>query len=218
VEGATLYSVGVSSHNGSQEAGRQAAYESGKREISNFAQITDLSGLTIETQMTFEEQNPDGTFNTYRLLKVEIADLTKWKENQMARARAELEKQTTAVAEEVKRKEVQLKALQEQQATLSDLDARAAQLQRHLKTVSDQVRRRIRCGMSKNEVLGLLGPPKARDRTSEIFGIQEDENILGHAYWNYAELWLYFEHGILVGVADYPTTASMRGCKFILGH
>ena len=43
----------------------------------NFAQITSLEaqGLVIETQMTFEEPNADGTVTVYRLLRVPASKL-----------------------------------------------------------------------------------------------------------------------------------------------
>lgn len=43
----------------------------------NYAQITSLEaqGLVIETQMTYEEPNPEGTVTVYRLLRVPAAKL-----------------------------------------------------------------------------------------------------------------------------------------------
>lgn len=77
VEGDTLFAVGVASRAKTVEEGRQQAFERGLVELTNYAQITSLEaqGLVIETQMTFEEPNADGTVNVYRLLRVPIAKL-----------------------------------------------------------------------------------------------------------------------------------------------
>jgi|GEM_PF-3768524 len=73
VESNTLFTVGVASNAVTVEHGRVAAFEAGKREIMNFAQLADLdeAGIVIATQMTYEEPNADGTFNVFRLLKTD---------------------------------------------------------------------------------------------------------------------------------------------------
>ena len=56
----------------------------------NYAQITSLEaqGLVIETQMTYEELNPEGTVTVYRLLRVPAAKLVaiQGRLNEQARA------------------------------------------------------------------------------------------------------------------------------------
>ena len=46
----------------------------------NFAQTVDVSALVIETQMTYEEENPNSTVTVYRLLKVSLPRLLEMKE------------------------------------------------------------------------------------------------------------------------------------------
>ncbi len=77
VEGDVLYAVGVASNVKSPEKGRELAFNYGKTEIMNFAQIANIDGIgiTIETQMTYEEINKDGTLNVYRLLKTNLNNL-----------------------------------------------------------------------------------------------------------------------------------------------
>jgi hypothetical protein len=72
IEGSDLFVVGVASHARSVEEGRKQAFEHGKTELMNYAQVTSLEayGLVIETQMTYEEQNTDGTVTVFRLLRV----------------------------------------------------------------------------------------------------------------------------------------------------
>jgi hypothetical protein len=76
-EGEDLLVVGVASNAKTVEEGRKQAFENGKLELMNFAQITNLEarGLVIETRVTFEEFNPDGTITVYRLLSVPAAKL-----------------------------------------------------------------------------------------------------------------------------------------------
>ena len=77
IEGEDLYVVGVASKAKNAEEGRRQAFEQGKIELMNYAQVTSLEaqGLVIETQMTFEEANPDNTINVFRLLRVPAAKL-----------------------------------------------------------------------------------------------------------------------------------------------
>lgn len=77
VEGDDLFVVGVATKARSFEEGRKQAFEQGKIELMNYAQITSLEaqGLVIETQMTYEEPSPDGTVTVYRLLRVPAAKL-----------------------------------------------------------------------------------------------------------------------------------------------
>jgi len=77
VEGDDLFVVGVATKARSMEEGRKQAFEQGKIELMNYAQVTSLEaqGLVIETQMTYEEPNPDGTVTVYRLLRVPAAKL-----------------------------------------------------------------------------------------------------------------------------------------------
>lgn len=76
-EGDDLFVVGIASKAETLEVGRQLAFEHGKRELMNFAQISHLNspGLVIETQMTFEELHADNTVTVYRLLRVSINSL-----------------------------------------------------------------------------------------------------------------------------------------------
>lgn len=77
IEGEELFVVGVASRAPTVEEGRRQAFEQGKVELMNFAQITSLEaqGLVIETQMTFEEPNADGSVTVYRLLRVPASKL-----------------------------------------------------------------------------------------------------------------------------------------------
>lgn len=90
VEGDDLFVVGVATKARSVEEGRKQAFEQGKIELMNYAQVTSLEaqGLVIETQMTYEEPSPDGTVTVYRLLRVPAAKLVaiQGRLNEQARA------------------------------------------------------------------------------------------------------------------------------------
>jgi hypothetical protein len=70
-----LYAVGIASHAASVEEGRQQAFENGKKELQNFAQIPSLHGVAIGTPRIYEERNADGTFTVFRLLKAALSEL-----------------------------------------------------------------------------------------------------------------------------------------------
>jgi len=91
IEGDELFVVGVASHIRALEEGRQKAFEHGKLELMNFAQVTDLEahGLIIETQMTYEEMNSDGTITVFRLLRVPVATLVAVQGKLQAQSRAQ---------------------------------------------------------------------------------------------------------------------------------
>ena len=78
VEGVDLFVVGIATGARTQEEGRQAAFEHGKKEFLNYAQIRhlEMGVVQIDTQMTFEEKNADGSYNVFRLMKVPVDALT----------------------------------------------------------------------------------------------------------------------------------------------
>src|SRR5438270_13846801 len=71
--GDTLYAVGVATNSPSSEAGRQAAFSNGLAEIRNYyGQVSNLDGILIETQMTYEEPQQNGRVSVWRLLPVSL--------------------------------------------------------------------------------------------------------------------------------------------------
>ena len=75
LQGDELYTVGVASHAPTLEDGRQQAFNHGVAELKNFVQVGTLQGLTITTQMTYEENHSDGTITVFRLLRVPIQEI-----------------------------------------------------------------------------------------------------------------------------------------------
>jgi len=92
IEGDALYAVGVASKSKTIEDGREKAFQKGRMEVMNYAQIANLdgAGITIETQMTYEERNKDRTYNVYRLLKTDVKKLLNAQKKQQTTTQARI--------------------------------------------------------------------------------------------------------------------------------
>lgn len=133
IEGEELFVVGVASKARTVEEGRRQAFEQGKVELMNFAQITSLEaqGLVIETQMTFEEPNTDGTVTVYRLLRVPATKLVSIQGRLQAQGRAheqtleQSRKELVAIQQSLAQKQHELeshsKGIQDTLVTVSQL-------------------------------------------------------------------------------------------------
>lgn len=134
IEGEELFVVGVASRARTVEEGRRQAFEQGKVELMNFAQITSLEaqGLVIETQMTFEEPNADGTVTVYRLLRVPASKLV----GIQGRLKAQSQVQEQAI--EQSRKELAVI-----QQTLGEKATKLDQQQRQIEQMLQQINAKI---------------------------------------------------------------------------
>ena len=131
VEGDELFVVGVASNVATLEEGRQQAFDHGKIELMNFAQLTDLEaqGLVIETQMTYEETNPDGTVNVFRLLRVSVETLR----GIQGRLRAQSRAQEQAIEQE---RRALIRLQQALVHTQQDLETRTRSVEQSLTEVN----------------------------------------------------------------------------------
>jgi hypothetical protein len=72
--GEDVFFVGQSSCAPTAEEGRQRAFTQGMQELLNYAQSSNTTGLSVDTQMVFEEVDssgcPVGTVTVWRLLRV----------------------------------------------------------------------------------------------------------------------------------------------------
>ena len=231
IEGDHLYAVGVASSSKTVEAGRDQAFHRGKIEVMNYAQIANLdgTGITLETQMIYEEPNPDGTYNVYRLLKTDVRkllagqrrrqtttqarmtelnqmieinraliegfvakrqelenakmqlDSTKTELAVMARRgketlqeleavkqyafqkQEELDIMYRALQERIRNREAAIQKLREQKAEYDsqDVELRAlfSEIKTRVVTRSEQAKKYLVGGMTKNDVIALLGQP-----------------------------------------------------------
>lgn len=131
IEGDDLFVVGVASNSKSVEEGRKQAFENGKLELMNFAQVTNLEarGLVIETRVTFEEPHSDGTFTIFRLLTVPTDKLRAIQEN--------LRHQTLAQEQALEKTQQDLQSVQKSLARKQQLlDSQNRQVQETLDSVS----------------------------------------------------------------------------------
>ncbi|MBI5316856.1 MAG: hypothetical protein HZB34_12890 [Nitrospirae bacterium] len=143
-----MFVVGVASKARTVEQGRRQAFEQGKVELMNFAQITNLEaqGLVIETQMTFEEPNADGTVTVYRLLRVPASKLVAIQGRLQAQSRA----QEQAIEESRK----ELAVIQQ---TLGEKATKLDQQQRQVEHVLQQINKTIQStGTSTNRSEGSV--------------------------------------------------------------
>ena|SRR2546427_5172881 len=130
VEGEDLFVVGVASKARTVEEGRRQAFEQGKIELMNYAQVTNLEaqGLVIETQMTHEEANADGTVTVYRLLRVPASKLVT--------IQGRLQAQSLAQEQTLEQSRKELTAIQE---TLTQKAMKLDQQQRQVEQMLQQI-------------------------------------------------------------------------------
>jgi len=130
IEGEELFVVGVASKARTVEEGRRQAFEQGKVELTNFAQITSLEaqGLVIETQMTFEEPNADGTVTVYRLLRVPASKLVG--------IQGRLKAQSKAQEQTIEQSRKELAVIQQ---TLGEKATKLDQQQRQVEQILQQI-------------------------------------------------------------------------------
>ncbi len=77
IEGDALYVVGIASNAKTIEEGRIKAFDNGKKELINYLLLKNLDepGITLETQMTYEEKTYNGTYNIFRLMFTDLKKL-----------------------------------------------------------------------------------------------------------------------------------------------
>jgi hypothetical protein len=76
---------------------------------------------------------------------------------------------------------------------------------RNLEALNARTKRFARCGMTKEEVKAVLGPPRAI--SPSIKGDKET--------WNYGEKWLKFQSGVVVAITQdsNPYQTEGTGCS-----
>ena len=194
IEGEDLFVVGVASKAKSLEEGRQQAFERGKIELMNFAQVATLEaqGLVIETQMTYEEVNPDETFTVFRLLRVPSRKLGAIQERLRAQSRIQeqaLEKtsqELVALQQTLTRKQSEIEAqtrsiqtnltqITELQAKLSEKTQRIDQQQHQVEQLLKQLTDRLQIGRPQegSSVLDTLKQAEIQldERERELDGL-----------------------------------------------
>jgi hypothetical protein len=160
IEGENLYVVGVASNAPSIEAGRMLAFENGKSEIMNFTQISDLEGLVIKTQMTYEEK-VNNQYNVYRLMYVDYEGVNSLKNRKIEQTKRNYARLQKKQEQEIIIKKNALNKLSKNKEELALLDKEYNRIASNLQIASDKAMRYVRVGMSRIEVERLLGLPRA---------------------------------------------------------
>ena len=121
IEGDRLYVVGIASNTLSVEVGRNLAFENGKSEIMNFAQISNLNGLTIKTQMTYEQKVKD-KYNVYRLMYVDYDGISSLKSKKIDQTKKNYELYSRKQEQEIIMKKKALGKISQNKEELAKLD------------------------------------------------------------------------------------------------
>lgn len=160
IEGEYLYVVGVASNASSIEAGRKRAFENGKSEIMNFTQISNLGGLIITTQMTYEEKTGD-KYNVYRLMYVDYESINSLKSKNFEQTQKNYDRYQKKQEQEIIFKKDALSKLNRNKQELAQLDIEYYKLASNYQHASNKALRYVKVGMSRSEIESLLGPPRS---------------------------------------------------------
>jgi hypothetical protein len=160
IEGNNLYVVGIASNAPSVESGRKQAFENGKSEIINFTQISDLEGLLIKTQMTYEEER-NNKYNIYRLMYVDYEGINSLKIKKIEQTKRNYHRLQQKQEQEIKIRKNALSRLSENKEELASLDKEYKRIVSNVHISSDKAMRYVKVGMSRLEVESLIGLPRS---------------------------------------------------------
>ena len=163
IEGDYLYVVGVASNAPTVEAGRKRAFDNGKSEIMNFAQLSNLEGLVIKTQMTYQEKAEDG-FTVYRLMFVDYDGVNALKNRSIEVTKRNYERFHQKQAHEIAIRKQALSMLNKSNEEIALLDKEYYRIVSDVKSSSDRAMRYVKVGMARDEVERLLGLPRSISR------------------------------------------------------
>lgn len=196
LEGDAFYAVGVATGVDSIEEGRKLAFLNGKQEIMNFVQLTNLLGLEIYTQMTYEEQREDELYNVFRLLKVNYEKLRHLKTNQLQQAYTNMQALQRQQAREIDMQEQQIALkkhnidrIKENWKRLDELDQRYQLVITNIDVEEKRACKYLVLGMTKDEVSLLAGKPRSRNSHNNI--------------WRYGAISVNFKDGVVDNFGGY---------------
>lgn len=182
-EGDRLYGVGVSAPQKDVATARTEAFENGLNEILNLLQVSNLKGIKVYTQMTYEEQLAQDETLVFRLVWVNKTEVDDLKEDlhraEVSALKAETKKLKARARDLEPLYESHQKAISQLEQLERDAEVgrkRAAGILDRAKKTADAVegkiaeRSKLTCllskGMTRAETLALVGKP---DASSSLF-------------------------------------------------
>lgn len=195
IEGENLFVVGVASNAPSIETGRIQAFENGKNEIMNFTQISNLEGLVVKTQMTYEEKVGQ-QYNVFRLMYVDYEGVSSLKAKNLEQTRKNYDRYQQKQKQEIILKKNALSKISRNKEEIARLDNEYYKIADKYRYASEKALRYVKVGMSRAEVESLLGTPRSRQK-----------HYYDYVYdLKYGEYWVMFDTANTVDCLS--TTAS----------
>ena len=201
LEGEYLYTVGLATNAKTKEIGRELAFEHGKQEISNFVQLINLTGIEILTQMTYEKENDVGTYNVYRLLRVEYPQLMELKEKQLNISKIHLKYLAKQQEKEIDIKKTALATAKKNIEKIKAIDKEYNAILKRINNLSDNATKYVKIGMTIDDVEIVLGKAQRTDRCADTL------------YYNYGKYWIVFNSGIVTCLKKPGTYGNCCSCN-----
>lgn len=202
IEGNNLYVVGVSSNAASIEAGRKQAFENGKSEIMNFTQISNLEGLVIKTQMTYEER-AGNKHNVYRLMYVDYEGVNSLKSLNLEQTKRNYDRYRQKLEQEILLKRNALNKLSRNKEEIVLLDKEYNKIARNYQNASGKALRYVKVGMSRFEIESLLGTPRSTHK-----------HYYDYVYdLKYGNFWVMFDSANTVDCLSTTTSCVRDTCN-----
>ena len=202
IEGDNLYVVGIASNVPTVEVGRKQAFENGKSEIMNFTQLSNLQGLVIKTQMTYQERVGDG-FNVYRLMNVDYEGINALKNKSIEVTKRNYERFHQKQAHEIAIRKKALSMLSKSNEEIALLDKEYYRIVSNVKNASDKAMRYVKVGMARDEVERLLGLPRSISRHYDGFVYDS----------KYGEYWVIFDNAETVVCLSTGRKCVSKNCE-----
>lgn len=203
-EGSRTYFVGVATAKKNVEQARNEALKNARNELMNHLQVSDVKDITFHTQMTFEEKMPTGEITIFRLMYVEASDIEMLREN---KSKDLLKAQEIALkANELRIKNTE-EAINKAKANESKLKSKQIELDEIISKIdvlTSDANEKLKCGMTKAEVVKIMGKPRSTETCSNISG------------FNYGRKWAIFESGVLSCLAPADHFRKCGGCSLYI--
>lgn len=182
-----MFAVGIASGVDSIEKGRQLAFENGKIELLNFAQLANVNGIEVETQMTYDEGIAGGKFNVFRLLRVDINELNRLRNETNKKSEMKYKQIIENQIEEIEKTSTYLAEIKSNTEELGRIEQDFNKISNNITDITTKAKKYIRKGMTEQEVVRLIGKPRS----------ESGYPIIGKPFWSYGSIWIIFNGGVV---------------------